>query len=375
MLMGPCSAPSGCVKNPCCVGTREMRSPQRYKNFTTNDHHSPHSDAATRFAAKPAAQRSIWFVACPRHYDQPTMIELVVAGVVGYLVYSGQLQSAGQAARMAGRLLGRAAGSIRRTRAQLSRMSAAAGSHSAELQQSTAELRQRMWQLQSVRAEAASLANLQPRALASSFLNGGMHGVTAGGGEFTPEEVAAAMQGADGGGLHATGGMTHAGSATAAPVAAAWPPRAMAPTLPSAPAWAGGPGMLPPMMPPMPVLPAPGAPTAPAPPASSPLYTPSYSPPAEGGGGGAWAAAPYGISSRGDSLQAPSAGAHRPGGGGSDIIMMALASELEAAAAAAAAAAARGAAGGSAPVAGSARGAVGGSAAGSLPSRPHATMQ
>lgn len=119
------------------------------------------------------------------------LLELTIVGGVLYLVSTGRVKDAPTAMRLAGRYLGRAAGSARRLRADILHATTQAAYSHPDLQNSSAALKETLAQFQAVRADAASLASLRPSALRADILQqylaqgassgGGGSGVAAGG--------------------------------------------------------------------------------------------------------------------------------------------------------------------------------------------------
>jgi hypothetical protein len=109
------------------------------------------------------------------------LFELAVASGVLYFGASGQ--GFRIAARNAGRVLGRAAGSLRRARAEVDRLQARAESlGGAELSKNRADIKVRLQQLNAIRAETSQLLSMHGG-------GGGAHDASS----FTDAELASAL--------------------------------------------------------------------------------------------------------------------------------------------------------------------------------------
>lgn len=117
------------------------------------------------------------------------LFELGVASVLLYFGATGS--SVRRAAREAGRVLGRASGSLRRVRAEVDRVQARAEALGGQgLRDSRADIASRLSRLRAIQAEAAALTSVYG---AGSFSAGGSGGAS--GAAFTDEEIAAATRG------------------------------------------------------------------------------------------------------------------------------------------------------------------------------------
>ena len=117
------------------------------------------------------------------------LFELGVASVLLYFGATGS--SVRRAAREAGRVLGRASGSLRRVRAEVDRVQARAEALGGQgLRDSRADIANRLSRLRAIQAEAAALTSVYG---AGSFSAGGSGGAS--GAAFTDEEIAAATRG------------------------------------------------------------------------------------------------------------------------------------------------------------------------------------
>lgn len=128
-------------------------------------------------------------------------VELLVALGAVTLMQSGHTPRS--AARTIGRVAGRAAGSVRRARAEVVRMQQRAqAAGGADLHNSSAELAQKLQQLRMVQQETSSILRMRP----STLFTADGRTVEQGTSEFSDEELYDALKGeVTGGGVHAAG--------------------------------------------------------------------------------------------------------------------------------------------------------------------------
>ena len=117
------------------------------------------------------------------------LFELSVASVLLYFGATGS--SVRRAAREAGRVLGRASGSLRRVRAEVDRVQARAEALGGQgLRDSRADIANRLSRLRAMQAEAAALTSVYGTGAFGASGSGGASGAA-----FTDEEIAAATRG------------------------------------------------------------------------------------------------------------------------------------------------------------------------------------